>query len=94
MVPSTVLAVLLMTFILATPYLAIGPERVEAALVILSLATLLTVPTLIQYAGLAKRCRDIGYSGWLSLAYMIPIIGFFFLLWCGTTKGKAQANRK
>ena len=87
-IPSKILAALLLIYLFAGPHLQRDTTPLDIALGIASLVALLVVPTWIWYAGLAKRCRDIGHSGWLSLLNMLPVIGLLFLIWCGVTAGK------
>ena len=93
-IPSTTMAALLLIYLFAGPHLHGDATPLNIALGVASLVTLLVVPTWIRYAGLAKRCRDIGHSGWLSLLNALPIIGFLFFIWCGATAGKKQTDQE
>ena len=53
---------------------------------------LLALYVYMWYAALAKRCHDVGKSGWLSLLTLIPIVGFVFFLWLGLSRGEPYAN--
>lgn len=48
------------------------------------------------YSNLAvsvKRLHDIGYSGFLALALLIPFVNLAFTLWVGILPGTAGPNR-
>ena len=91
-IPSKTLALLLLLYLFAGPHMGGDATPLDIALGVAGLIALLVVPTWIWYAGLAKRCRDIGHSGWLCLMNTLPIIGFFFLIWCSIKAGKKQAD--
>ena len=93
-IPSKTLAALLLIYLFIGPHRGGDATPLAITLGIASLVALLVVPTWIWYAGLAKRCRDIGHSGWLSLLNMLPVIGFLFLIWCGVTSGKKQTDQE
>ena len=93
MIPSKVLAAALLLILFAAPSGYANSEALEILLIALILAALLMLPTWIVYAGLAKRCRDIGHSGWLSLIYLAPMVGLFFVIWCGIAKGRNAEKR-
>ncbi len=55
----------------------------------LLLNLIVNIPLL--WAGIAiciKRFHDMGKSGWLTLLYLIPIVGFGVLIWQGITKSE------
>ena len=88
MIPSKVLAATLLLILFAAPFGYANSEALEILLIALLLAALLILPTWIEYAGLVKRCRDIGHSRWLSLLNLAPMIGLIFMIWCGTARGR------
>jgi uncharacterized membrane protein YhaH (DUF805 family) len=48
------------------------------------------------YSNLAvavKRLHDVGYSGFLSLALLIPFVNLAFTIWAGILPGAAGPNR-
>jgi uncharacterized membrane protein YhaH (DUF805 family) len=40
-----------------------------------------------------KRLHDVGYSGFLALALVIPLVNFAFTIWVGILPGTAGPNR-
>ena len=62
-----------------------------------NIASALALPVLLVtiYANVAisvKRLHDIGYSGFLALAILIPIVNLAFSIWAGVLPGTPAAN--
>jgi uncharacterized membrane protein YhaH (DUF805 family) len=54
------------------------------------------IAALVLYAHIAisvKRLHDVGYSGFLAVAVLIPFVGFAFNIWVGILPGAANPNQ-
>ena len=52
----------------------------------------LLVTTYINIAISVKRLHDVGYSGFLALAVLVPIVNLAFSIWVGILPGTAGPN--
>jgi uncharacterized membrane protein YhaH (DUF805 family) len=46
----------------------------------------------ISLAVFAKRLHDMGYTGWLSLLSLVPLVGIVMFFWMGFAGGKEGPN--
>ena len=72
----------------------LGGEEASWYDLVLSVGPVVLLVTL--YANIAvsvKRLHDIGYSGLLTLALLVPLLDLAFSIWVGILPGTAGANR-
>lgn len=49
--------------------------------------------TVFSVCASVRRLHDLNYSGWMYLIMLIPIVGFFFMLYLIFAKAKDENNR-
>ncbi len=55
---------------------------------------LLPASVLIKVSAAVRRLHDHGYTGWLALAELVPVVGsLFILVVCGLLPGDSGGNR-
>jgi uncharacterized membrane protein YhaH (DUF805 family) len=60
---------------------------------LLFFAVLGTAVLFAEIAVAVKRLHDIGYGGFLAIAFPIPLVGLAFSIWVGLVPGTAAPNR-
>jgi uncharacterized membrane protein YhaH (DUF805 family) len=84
--------VFLLSAVFGREFLKMGPERPTDSVLLL----LLLLGCVAAYANLAisvKRLHDVGYSGLLAAAVLVPIVQLAFNIWVGALPGAAGPNQ-
>ena len=61
----------------------------------LGLVAVWTLWIALTWLGIAagvKRCHDLGWSGWVVLLHLVPIVGAVIVLWLGCVRGNLRTN--
>lgn len=89
------LPILVITIALGMTLVSIRVPAIDEPIGLVSrLALLAWLVALIYawFAVLAKRCHDLGHSGWLSALTLVPLFGYAVWLWLGFARGERDAN--
>ena len=70
-----------------------GPEASFSRLADTVAPAVILATLYANFAVAVKRLHDIGYSGFLAIALLIPFINFAFTIWVGIVPGTAGPNR-